>query len=170
MVFWKLASFICPNWTTRCQKVENWRTLFLSLGREFDKKFLNMTSRCTSSPVGNIRILDFHHFPLSLSCWKLCMTLFYNRFLTTYHIIWCCWNLPLQYLDNNRNCSHQNSLPLQILKNCSNEWIFYHSNADILQYSHNWKQHCDPHYIERIWGQSILQFSYGPTCWAIGIS
>ena len=107
---------------------------------------------------------------INLSPKNMCMTLFYNRFLTTYHIIWCYWNLPLQYLDNNRNCSHQNSLPLQILKNCSNEWIFYHSNADILQYSHNWKQHCNPYYIERIWGQSILQLSYGPTCWAIGIS
>ena len=107
---------------------------------------------------------------INLSPRNMCMTLFYNRFLTTYHIIWYYWNLPLQYLDNNRNCSHQNSLPLQILKNCSNEWIFHHSNNHILQYSHNWKQHCDPNYIERIWGQSILQFSYGPTCWAIGIS
>ena len=93
---------------------------------------------------------------INLSPRNMCMTLFYNRFLTTYHIIGCYWNLPLQYLDNNRNGSHQNPLPLQIFKNCSNEWIFYHCNADILQYSHNWKQYCDPYYIERIWGESIL--------------
>ena len=29
-----------------------------------------MSSRCTSSPVGKIQILDFYHFPLSLSGWK----------------------------------------------------------------------------------------------------
>ena len=73
---WKQSVAHAFETATKFARLKNWVPDCLAQDRISAKVFYtqNISSSCTSSPVGNIQILYFYHFSLSFSGWKFALT------------------------------------------------------------------------------------------------